>query len=156
MGWNLNLTFHGIGFMAYQQKFNPDWQIGLRATHKYAVVCISALWCSVGMIDFSWKITIPVSFLKLEGGTRMESYLPLSKIILIHNLLQMSYWLSEASLTLSTWELFAHSLGFQHLEPKKHRLEEQCRSTNWLSLLHCFTCVVGIIHRINSLLSSWS
>lgn len=48
----------------------------------------------------------------LRQDTGMESYLPLSKIILIHNLLQMSYWLSEPSLTLSAWERFAYSRGF--------------------------------------------
>lgn len=159
MGWNLNLTFHGIGFMAYQQKLNPDWQIGLSAAHKYAVVCISPLWCGLPMIDFLFspgRLLFQVLSTSLRQDAGTESHLPLSKIILIHNLLQMSYWLSEASLTWSAWELFAYSCGF----PTPGSKEARARSAAALRhhaeaptacrfFLHVvFTRVVGVLHRV--------
>lgn len=84
--------------MAYQQKFS-------RLTDKSCVVQkeAGAGICPRGAAfchRFSWRIIIPVS-LASRGRIWAGIYLPLSKIILIHNPFQMSYWLGEASLPFS-------------------------------------------------------
>lgn len=78
---------------------SDEWQIRL-------VRCISGLllvFVPMALHSanrFSWRIIIPVSSVAW-GRKGAGVYLPLSKIILIHNPFQMSYWLREASLPLS-------------------------------------------------------
>lgn len=84
--------------MAYQQKF-------CRLTDKSRVLQNGAVAgiCPRGAAfyhRFSWRIIIPVSSVT-RGRIWAGVYLPLSKIILIHNPFQMSYWLGEASLPFS-------------------------------------------------------
>lgn len=84
--------------MAHQQKFS-------RLTDK---TCVVQKWAGAGICPrgaafchrFSWRIIIPVSS-ATRGRIWAGVYLPLSKIILIHNPFQMSYWLGEASLPFS-------------------------------------------------------
>lgn len=90
------MTFQGIGFMAYQQKFN-------RWTDKSCVVQkgTGAGICPRGASvchRFSWSIIIIIVSSATRGRIWAGVYLLYNKIILIQNSFQMSYWLGEASL----------------------------------------------------------
>lgn len=106
--------------MAYQQKFS-------RLTDKSHVVQKGAMAgiCPCGTAfrhRFSWRIIIPVSS-ATRGRIWAGVYLPLSKIILIHNPFQMSYWLGEASLPFSIRGFYLQytykALVSQHLSPRQ-------------------------------------
>lgn len=96
MSWNFNITSLRIGFIAYQQIFG-------RSADKSCLVwkgTCAGICGSAFCHRFSCRIIIPVSS-ATPGRIWAGVYLPLSKIILIHNPFQMSYWLVEALLPFS-------------------------------------------------------
>ena len=117
--------------MAYQQKFT-------RLTDKSRVVPKGAMAgiCPCGAAfchRFSWSIIIPVSS-ATRGRIVAGVYLPLSKIILIHNPFQMSYWLGEASLPFSIRGFYLQytytDLVSQHLSPRQQEKDRDIWKTD--------------------------
>lgn len=96
MSWNFNITSLRIGFIAYQQIFG-------RSADKSCVVWKGACAgiCPCGILPSIFLQDYYSSFFSNSGRIWAGVYLPLSKIILIHNPFQMSYWLVEALLPFS-------------------------------------------------------